>query len=86
MHYQRADAIVTIQNRNNLVRSGWESPNRGSMRKVGYNGYLRSSIATTYSNITTATTYEAGVYNTSLNLSNGLADRLAGISIRCLAY
>ncbi len=56
------------------------------MRKVGYNGYLRSSITTTYSNITTATTYEAGVYNTSLNPSNGLADRLAGISIRCLAY
>ncbi len=67
-----------------FVRSGWESPNRGSMRKVGYNGYLRSSITTTYSNITTATTYEAGVYNTSLNPSNGLADRLAGIPIRCL--
>ena len=78
---------MTIQNRNNFVRSGWESPNRGSVRNVGYNGYLRSSITTTYSNITTATTYEASVYNnTSLNPSNGLADRLAGIPIRCLAY
>ncbi len=63
-----------------------KAPIVAACAKVRYNGYLRSSIATTYSNITTATTYEAGVYNTSLNLSNGLADRLAGISIRCLAY
>ena len=69
-----------------FVRSGNIGLNYSSLRYLGRNGFVWSSINITYSTSTSATAYLLSFNISGINTSGGLNNRWDGLPVRCLVY